>query len=226
MDNNCKSFLKTLLNLQDIPNYAILLISQLSLSTSDGGILCPQLHAGPDFVMTIASIRCQAILGFKLHKNFLPFVLHPSLSNLFTIESNPHSLILLCFHCLIRAHNNNNNIHDSLLSILTLALSSAGYLLPASKFNTEPMHKLPLDPTAFNITHSCPYTFIGAKITISCYLPQPSFDVKSSDILQILLVNVTLQLQVYECWKLSQVTLTQAPSYMATLLLVISYTIT
>jgi hypothetical protein len=49
-----------------------------------------------------------------------------------------------------------------------------------------------------NVTHACPYTSIGADITISCPPPCPNFDLDSPDVLNILSANAEAQLQVYE----------------------------
>jgi len=102
--------------------------------------------------------------------------------------------------CKIGVHN---NIRNGLPLVLTPALSTSGYLLPTSKFQVEPMLHLPSDPNArpfdisFNpepsipplVTHACPYTTIGADITISYPPPCPSFDLDSPDVLRILSAN-------------------------------------
>jgi hypothetical protein len=78
------------------------------------------------------------------------------------------------------------------------------------------MLHLPSDPNArpFNIsfnpepsipplvTHACPYTTIGADITISYPPPCPSFDLDSPDVLRILSANADSHLQVFEKRKL------------------------
>jgi hypothetical protein len=112
----------------------------------------------------------------------------------------------------------HNSIRDSLPSILTPALSSAGYLLPTSKFTVKPMIHLPSDPNARqfdiavdpdpalppNVTHTCPYTSIGADITISCPPPCPNFNLDSPDVLNILSANADTHLQVYKKRKLNR----------------------
>ncbi len=289
-------------------------------------MLRPRLRAAPDFVLTMTSACRRATLGFRLHKDLHPHVLHPSLNALFMLTSNPSSLILQRLHCLLPhiasvgcspttphsscvqaflpsispnsacdrirtycttylnnathhefcthapehlhllpsilsphtsypiialCHSNpsnqlapwifvicikrklrlaiynantkpycpwgrrldpyrdhvfqckrickigaHNSIRDSLPSILTPALSSAGYLLPTSKFTDKPMLHLPSDPNARpfdiafdpdpalppNVAHACPYTSIGADITISCPPPCPNFDLDSPDV--------------------------------------------
>ncbi len=64
-------------------------------------MLCPRLCAAPDFVLTMTLVCCRATLGFRLHKDLHPHVLHPSLSALFMLTSNPSSLILQRLRCLL-----------------------------------------------------------------------------------------------------------------------------
>jgi hypothetical protein len=99
-DEILQSFLQTLLNVQHLPNYATL-ISQLGISAGGLGLLCPRLRAAPDFVLTMTSVCRRATLGFHLHKDRRPHILHPSLSALFTITSIISSLILQPLHCLL-----------------------------------------------------------------------------------------------------------------------------
>jgi hypothetical protein len=94
------TFLKSLLQLLNIPNYAIL-ITQLGISAGSLGLLFPQTRTTPDFIITMTSAICCATLGFQLHKHFNPHLLHPSLTDLFQLSTNGSSLILQCFHCLL-----------------------------------------------------------------------------------------------------------------------------
>jgi hypothetical protein len=55
-----------------------------------------------------------------------------------------------------------------------------------------------------NVTHACPYTSIGADITISCPPPCPNFDLDSPDVLNIPSANADAHLQVYEKRKLNR----------------------
>ncbi len=64
-------------------------------------MLCPRLRAAPNFVLTMTLVYRHATFGFRLHKDLYPHVLHPSLSALFTLTSNPSSLILQRLHCLL-----------------------------------------------------------------------------------------------------------------------------
>jgi len=58
-------------------------------------------HCNSDFVITMTATICNAIDGFLLHKDLLPFKLQTSLSHLFTIATSPTSLILQQFHHLL-----------------------------------------------------------------------------------------------------------------------------
>jgi hypothetical protein len=99
-DEILQSFLQMLLNVQHLPDYATL-ISQLGISASGLGLLCPRLHAAPVFVLTMTLVCRRATLGFCHHKDLHPHILQPSLSALFTITSKPSSLILQRLHCLL-----------------------------------------------------------------------------------------------------------------------------
>ena len=344
-DDMIKSFLSTLLEIDDVPDYSIH-ISQLSLSAGGLGILCPRLRAAPDFVLTMASVCRHAQTGFSFHRSLVPHTLHTSLRDLFTLDSNPTSIFLQRFHCLLPhfasiatapttpqgsrvaalinstspksardrinkyttsyLHNathqefathapdhlhllpsllspqtsypllgmcrsnaanrlapwifkicllrklrlpvfNNttkpfcrcgrrpdkfgdhvfqctrickigvhNNIRNGLPPALTPALSTAGYLLPTSKFQIEPMLHLRSDPNArpFDIafspeasippavTHACPYLTIGADITISSPPPRCPVVLNSPDVKRILSANADSHLQVFEKRKL------------------------
>jgi hypothetical protein len=99
-DTIIQTFLSTLLDVDTIPEYAVL-ISQLGLSAGGLGILCPRLRAAPDFVLTMTSVCRRATRGFSFHKTLLPHQIHPSLRSLFTIDDNPNSLFLRRLHCLL-----------------------------------------------------------------------------------------------------------------------------
>ena len=115
--------------------------------------------------------------------------------------------------CKIGVHN---NIRNGLPSALTPALSTAGYLLPTSRFQVEPMLHLRSDPNArpFDIafspepsipplvSHACPYHTIGADITISSPPPAISVDPTSTDVIRNLSANADSHLQVFEKRKL------------------------
>ena len=115
--------------------------------------------------------------------------------------------------CKIGVHN---NIRDCLPSVLTPALSASGYILPTTQFAVEPALHLRSDPNARpfdisfdpdpslppHVTHCCPYTTIGADITISYPPPPPSFNLDSPDVLRILSANADSHLQIFEKRKL------------------------
>jgi hypothetical protein len=61
------------------------------------------------------------------------------------------------------------------------------------------------------ITHACPYTTIGADITISYPPTCPSFDLDSPDVLQILSANADSHLQVFEKRNYAEATSTIPP---------------
>jgi hypothetical protein len=55
-----------------------------------------------------------------------------------------------------------------------------------------------------NVTHTCPYTSIGASITIGCPPPHPIFNLDSPDFLNILSANANVHLQVNKKQKLNR----------------------
>ena len=96
----CFCLLLTTLDITlDLPKYAILL-SQLGLRAGGLGILCPRTPAAPDFVITIAFPRLNALQGFRIHTDLPNFVIHPTIGALFDIFTNKTSKILQRFHCL------------------------------------------------------------------------------------------------------------------------------
>ena len=99
-DTIITSFFEHLLITTHLPHYATL-ISQLNLRAGGLGLLCPRTRAAPDFVLGMTSTFRNATLGFRLHRDLLPHKLHPSLQELFLLSTNPSSLILRRFHCLL-----------------------------------------------------------------------------------------------------------------------------
>jgi hypothetical protein len=109
-------------------------------------------------------------------------------------------------------------IRDGFATTLTPLLSTAGFLLPTSKLEVEPLLYLPSDPLTrpFDISfnpdpasppqanHACPYATIGFDITISSTAPCPSFDPTSSDVTNILSANADSHLQKQERKKLGR----------------------
>jgi hypothetical protein len=114
----------------------------------------------------------------------------------------------------------HNSIRDGLATTLAPLLSTAGYLLPSSKLDIEPLLHLPSDPHARpfdlsfnpdptyppNTNHTCPYTYttIGFDVTIACPPPCPSFDPTSPDDITILTANADSHLQKYEKKKIGR----------------------
>ena len=86
IDSTIKAFFFSLLTTADItpdiPKYSIL-ISQLGIRAGDLGILCPRTHAAPDFAITMASARRNALHGFRIHKNLPNFPIHQTIGVLF-----------------------------------------------------------------------------------------------------------------------------------------------
>ena len=354
------SFLESLLPSSTPLTAAALLISQVSLSNGGLGLLCPRARAAPDFVLTLRTAIKNARAGFTLHRDLLPFKLHHTLSDLFNRSSNPSSLILQRYHCLlpdiasvacgpstppatrtshfltsvstnsardrISAHCSSsiiqdlyhevytsspqdihllpsllspqtsyplismcrsiptnrlppwifnpclkrklrlplfapgalpvcpcgtsvdpfgdhlfqcrrickiavhNAIRDGFATALVPLLSSAGYILPSSKFEIEPQLFLPSDPharpfdLAFHpdpssppqITHACPFTTIGIDITIGSTPSHPTFDPTSSDVLSTLTANADSHLQTYEKRKLGRANKTSPSTHTLT----------
>jgi hypothetical protein len=148
----------------------------------------------------------------KLH---LP-LFNPSDTSLCPYSRNIDGDIFQCTRlCKIGAHN---AIHNRFATALAPLLTTAGYLLPASKFEVKPCLYLPSDPHAwpfdlsFNpdpasppqVNHACPYTTIGFDITISCPPPCPIFDPTSSNVTKILTANANSHLQKYKKKKLGR----------------------
>ena len=102
-DSIIKAFFTSLLTTADItPNIAeyAILISQLGLRVGGLGLLCPRTRAAPDFVITMASARRNALHGFQIHKDLPNFPIHQTIGTLFDISTNTNSKILQCFHCI------------------------------------------------------------------------------------------------------------------------------
>jgi hypothetical protein len=112
----------------------------------------------------------------------------------------------------------HSSIRDGLATTLAPLCSTAGYLLPLSKLDVEPLLHLPSDPhdrpfdLSFNpdptslptTNHACPYTTIDFDITIACPAPCPSFDPTSLDVITILTANADSHLQKYKKKKIGR----------------------
>ena len=115
--------------------------------------------------------------------------------------------------------NAHNILRDGLATILPPALAAAGYLLPTSTCDIEPNLHLPSDTNARpfdvsfhpdarlapNVTQSCPFSTIGADITITSLPTSPTFPLSSPDVIQKLAANADSHLQLAEKRKLGRV---------------------
>jgi hypothetical protein len=111
-----------------------------------------------------------------------------------------------------------NSIRGGLVTTLAPLLFTAGYLLPSSELDVEPLLQLPSDPHArpfdlsFNpdptspptTNHTCPYTTMGFNVTIAFPPPCPSFDPTSPDVITMSMANADSHLQKYEKKKIGR----------------------
>ena len=114
----------------------------------------------------------------------------------------------------------HNIVRDGIATSLPPALASAGYILPSSTCATEPHLRLRSDPSArpfdlsfdpdtslpHHVNQGCPYTTIGADITITSHPLSPTFPLSSTDVIQKLTANADSHLQLAEKRKLGRVT--------------------
>jgi hypothetical protein len=101
-------------------------------------------------------------------------------------------------------------------------LAQAGYIYPNTKLDIETHLHLRSDPTAqpFDISfnpnptshHCCPYTTIGADITITGTTPPPKRQTSSEDIFQTITANADHHLQMHERRKLGRTTKPATPT--------------
>ena len=109
----------------------------------------------------------------------------------------------------------HNTIATDFATILSPALAQAGFIYPNTKLDIETHLHLQSDPTArpFDISfnpnptshHCCPYTTIGADITITGTTPPPKRQT-SEDIIQTITANADHHLQMHERHKLGRIT--------------------
>ena len=86
------SFLKRLLNIDDLPQHSQL-IAHLHTNKGSLGILFPCHRASPDFVITTTSSLRRAYNGFRPNIDLEPKRLHPSITNLYSTNThNSHTL--------------------------------------------------------------------------------------------------------------------------------------
>jgi hypothetical protein len=88
-----ESFLATLLTLLNIPQHT-LLISQPPLNNGGLGMLEPRSSAIPDFMLIFTTSTPQVTKGIYLNKHLANPLLHTTLSDLYSLDRNPTSLIL------------------------------------------------------------------------------------------------------------------------------------
>jgi hypothetical protein len=90
-------FISDTIGITTLPHHA-LLIAQLSLNAGGLGILDPRTRAIPDFMLTLTTSIRHATNGIYLNKQLNNVHLHPTIAALYSITTNPHSLILKRFH--------------------------------------------------------------------------------------------------------------------------------
>jgi hypothetical protein len=108
----------------------------------------------------------------------------------------------------------HNCIANDFAIILSPTLAQAGYIYPNTKLDIETHLHLRSDPTAhpfdisFNVDptsyHCCPYTTIGADITITGTTPPPKCHT-SEDIIQTITANADHYLQMHKRHKLGRI---------------------
>ena len=91
------TFVSDLVGVSVLPHHA-LLICQMNLTAGGLGILDPRSRAIPDFLLTFTTSTRHATTGIHLNKHLHNVHLHHTISALYSIDSNPHSLILQRFH--------------------------------------------------------------------------------------------------------------------------------
>jgi len=91
------NFLSTLLNLESLPEYSRR-ISQLDLKNGGLGMYDPQSQALADLAINIQTTSCNAIRGIITHPHLPPTKFDITISELFSIDTNPASIFLQRFH--------------------------------------------------------------------------------------------------------------------------------
>ena len=90
-------FLTTLTGVQALPHYA-LLIAQLNIQAGGLGILDPRARAIPDFMLFFTSSLRHATRGIHLNKNLQNVPIDETISDLYSLSTNPNSCILQRYH--------------------------------------------------------------------------------------------------------------------------------
>ena len=100
--NIIDTFLQHLLTTDTLPDHAKY-ICHLPVNNGGLGILFPRHRATSDYVITMTTAIRRATEGFRPSPDVNPTILHPSITNLFDINSNPNSTCLLRYHLLLPA---------------------------------------------------------------------------------------------------------------------------
>lgn len=94
------TFLQDLLSIDTLPDYAKY-ICHIPVNNGGLGLLFPRHRATTDYVITMTSAIRRATDGFRPNKDVNPTKLHPSITNLFHLATNPNSSCLLRYHLLL-----------------------------------------------------------------------------------------------------------------------------
>ena len=78
-------------------------IAHIGVSKGGLGLLYAGLRAAPDFVLTMTAAARYAAPSFRLNAEVEPIRLHPTISNLYSLESNP-GLVYLQRYQLLTPH--------------------------------------------------------------------------------------------------------------------------
>jgi len=103
IDRLIDKFLRTILDIDDdeyIPTYS-LLIAHLNTNKGGLGFLNASIRAAPDFVLNTMLCKRRALHGFRINSDIQPILPHPSISELFSINSNSSSLVLQRYQALL-----------------------------------------------------------------------------------------------------------------------------
>ncbi len=96
IDNLLHSFLRATLDIETeehLPTYSVL-IAHINTNKGCLGMINASLQAAPDFVLNMMISKRRALQGFSINKDTHPICLHPSISDLYTQTTNPHSIHL------------------------------------------------------------------------------------------------------------------------------------
>jgi len=94
------NFLATLLNIDNLPQYSRR-ISQLDLKHGGLDMYDPQSRALTDLAINILTTSRNAIRGIVTHPHLPPKKLDITISELFSLDTNPDSIFLQRFHSIL-----------------------------------------------------------------------------------------------------------------------------